>query len=311
MDLDYDILALDVDGTLLDTSGRLSPGNAAAVREARRAGMMVLLASARSPLTILELARVLDLDAPTPRPAPVWKRPSSLNNAPPGAPWPAIAINFNGAVVWSFTARRAISHTPLDGRLAASVIAAARSIDAHALVAIEHIDRVYTDCADPEQLARILGDAALDATSSPLRNRPPYIGPVSGFSHIAPSRLTLLLSEAHANETRRLLMDEYAAPGLISCRSTGVDRIEVQSPGVDKSEALCRIAASLGVPIARVAAVGDGPNDASMLKAVGLGLAVANAWGEARTAADRILTRGSDHDPLTEALEYILRGPRR
>ena len=279
----FDILAIDVDGTLLDTSGRLSRSNADAVRAATGAGVMVILASARPPMTVLDLARTLTLDRPTPR------------IEPSAGAWPAVAINTNGAVVWSFTGARPISHDPLDRSLASSVIAAARSIDPGVLVSVEHLDRWYTDCADPILRAQIIAGV-----------EPHFVGPITSFAHIAPTRLTLLTDADRLTPIRRLLMDDYAAGGLICCRAVGDDRLEVQAPHVDKGEALARIARSLGVVRERVCAIGDGPNDAGMLRFAGLGLAVANAWGDARAAADQPLEADSDHDAVAEAVERFI-----
>lgn len=278
----FDILALDIDGVLLDTAGRLSKPNADAVRAARVAGVMVLFATARPPMTAITLAEKLSLDRPTPRAA--------------GADlWPAISINYNGAVVWSFTARRAIMHDALDPTIASSVIAAARSIDPSVLVSLEHLDRWYTDCAQADRRGRLIAGV-----------EPHFVGPLPSIKHIAPSRLTLVTDPDQLTPVRRLLMDEYAAPGLIACRSTGDDRLEVQAPHVDKASALDRIAQSLGVERKRICAVGDGPNDAGLLRYAGLGLAVANAWGEARTAADQLLSADSDHNPVAEAIERFI-----
>ena len=41
------LVALDIDGTLLDSSNRLSDGNAAAIREALAQGAQVVLATSR------------------------------------------------------------------------------------------------------------------------------------------------------------------------------------------------------------------------------------------------------------------------
>jgi len=278
----YDILAIDVDGTLLNTTGQVSARNAEAVRIALAHHVYVLIATARPPRAVVSLAKELHLDAPIPR-------------AQSTQPWPAVSINYNGAVVWSFTKDQAIAHLPLDRAIAQSVIAAARSVDPNTLVLIERLDRWYTD-RDDESLR-------LDIDT---RGEPGYIGPITSFMHIAPSKLVLLAPADSLTSIRRLVMDDYVSKGHACCRATEPDRLEVQAPGVDKAEALSQLASLLGVPMSRICAVGDGPNDAGMLRAAGLGLAVANAWGEARPAADHILTADSDHDPIAEAVERFV-----
>ncbi len=55
-------LALDVDGTLLTSDHRLTPATRAALAAARRAGVLVVLASARSPLGLLPILGPLGLE---------------------------------------------------------------------------------------------------------------------------------------------------------------------------------------------------------------------------------------------------------
>lgn len=281
----YDILAIDVDGTLLDSAGNVSPRNAEAVQLALDHGVYVLIATARPPRAIASIAAQLHLDKPTPRADSVH-------------PWPAVSINYNGAVLWNLLTQQAIGHTPLDRSIAQSVIAAARSIDPDILVVIEHLDRWYTD-RDDEAIREDID----------TRDEPGFIGPITSFMHIEPSKLVLLASAESLTTVRRLVMDDYVSDGHVSCRATGPDRLEVQAAGVDKAETLSELAASLRVPMSRICAVGDGPNDAGMLRAAGMGLAVANAWGEARAAADHILTADSDHDPIAEVVQrFVLIG---
>ncbi len=278
----FDILAIDVDGTLLNTAGVVSPRNAEAVQLALDHGVYVLIATARPPRAIMALAEQLHLDKPFPR-------------AQSEQAWPAVAINYNGAAVWNLTTQQAVAHAPLDRSIAQSVIAAARSVDPDTLVVIEHLDRWYTD-RDDEALREDID----------TRGEPGYIGPITSFMHIAPSKLVLLASADSLTTVRRLVMDDYVTEGHASCRATGPDRLEVQAPNIDKAETLTLLAGSLSVPMSRICAVGDGPNDAGMLSAVGMGLAVANAWGEARAAADHILNADSDHDPIAEAVERFV-----
>ncbi len=81
--------------------------------------------------------------------------------------------------------------------------------------------------------------------------------------------------------------------------------IHLRSPDVNKGNALRRVSTLLRVPLAEIAAIGDGPNDIEMLKIAGLGFAVANS--------DEIVKRVCTHvtaEPygkgVAEAIEKIL-----
>ena len=74
----------------------------------------------------------------------------------------------------------------------------------------------------------------------------------------------------------------------VSVSSSWHNNFEVNPDGVDKGAALTCLAARLDVPMEQVMAIGDNGNDASMLRAAGIGVAMGNATQEAITAADYI-----------------------
>ena len=84
--------------------------------------------------------------------------------------------------------------------------------------------------------------------------------------------------------------------------ATGYGLIEISAPGTTKGTGLARLAAELGIAPAEVLAVGDMPNDLSMLRWAGLGVAMGNAHPEAVEAADEVTAPNTD-DGLARVLE--------
>ena len=70
---------------------------------------------------------------------------------------------------------------------------------------------------------------------------------------------------------------------------------EILPKGCSKGDLLLRLAELLGIDRKRTVAVGDYDNDVSMLKAAGLGVAVANASDAARAAADLVTVSNEEH----------------
>ncbi len=70
---------------------------------------------------------------------------------------------------------------------------------------------------------------------------------------------------------------------------------EILPKGISKGSVLPRLAEHLGIDMRRTAAVGDYNNDISMLRAAGVGIAVANATPEAKAAADLVTVSNEDH----------------
>ena len=70
---------------------------------------------------------------------------------------------------------------------------------------------------------------------------------------------------------------------------------EILPKGISKGTVLPRLAEHLGIDMSRTVAVGDYNNDVSMLRAAGLGVAVANATPEAKAAADLVTVSNEEH----------------
>ena len=77
--------------------------------------------------------------------------------------------------------------------------------------------------------------------------------------------------------------------------------VEIFSKDAGKGNALLRIANHLGIDQSETIAVGDSPNDETMLRAAGLGLAMGNAWDELLPAADARICTNEEH-----SIKYIL-----
>ena len=85
--------------------------------------------------------------------------------------------------------------------------------------------------------------------------------------------------------------------------SSSVDQnIEINHIKANKGAALQALAKHLNVPISATMSFGDGLNDLSMLRDAGLGVAMANACPEAKACAD-ILTASCDEDGVALAIE--------
>ena len=70
---------------------------------------------------------------------------------------------------------------------------------------------------------------------------------------------------------------------------------EILPKGISKGNLLLKLAEILGIDQKKTVAVGDYNNDISMIKAAGIGYAVANAVPEAKAVADRITVSNLDH----------------
>ena len=95
-----------------------------------------------------------------------------------------------------------------------------------------------------------------------------------------------------------------AIPGLIISSSL-YNNIEINMEGATKGNALLWLASYLGISREETMAFGDGENDLSMLKAAGIGIAMANGIEAAKEAADEI-TLTNDEDGVAAAIERLV-----
>jgi hypothetical protein len=90
--------------------------------------------------------------------------------------------------------------------------------------------------------------------------------------------------------------------------SYGTAELTVFAAGVSKGAAMTQLAARLGIPLSQTLAIGDGVNDVSMLRAAGIGIAMAGAPAVVlRSAA--YTTASNSEDGAAQAIERFILAP--
>ena len=86
------------------------------------------------------------------------------------------------------------------------------------------------------------------------------------------------------------------------------DYLEFVKAGSNKGSGVLKLAELLGIDREDVIAVGDERNDISMIEAAGLGVAMANGREEAKAVADYITENDNNHDGVLEVLKKFVLG---
>lgn len=81
--------------------------------------------------------------------------------------------------------------------------------------------------------------------------------------------------------------------------------LEIMPNGVDKGEALAKLAESLGIDQSETMAFGDQGNDYSMIKWAGCGVAMGNAIDDLKEVAQYV-TASNDDEGIAKALEELI-----
>jgi Cof subfamily protein (haloacid dehalogenase superfamily) len=288
----YQILALDVDGTLLDPDGTLRPRTLAAVARAARAGIRPILCTGRRYRRAQPIARQLGLDAP-------------------------LVCN-SGAIIKDPTSHRTLWRADLDATLAAAVIEMFRTHDQPAVVFTDRDpdDADFIVAAYPTQ--REAFDDYVDQNREHAEINPTWRwnSPVSSpADRLQPRNDPLFHICALGTRSQMLEFQQAVLLELGGWVQTFVQRspryigtmCEVLRHDAGKWTAILELARMWQVDPAAICAVGDDVNDIPMIKCAGLGVAMGHARPEVRSAA-ALITGDHDQDGVAMLVDDVLLG---
>ena len=268
------IIAVDLDGTVLDAEKKITERTLAALEAAAESGIWVVPATGRilkgMPEEILKLG------------------------------WIRYMILANGATVWDRGAESCLYRAEISAETGLEVF---RWLDGFPVI---------YDCYQDNQgwMTASMWENAEAYAPSPfyLQHIRTLRRPVPDLKeHIRRSGTSLQKIQAfcRTTETQRELIGRTAERFPQLAVSTSVARnVEINDGRANKGAALTALAERLGIPMGKVAAFGDGTNDLSMIRAAGMGVAMGNAAEEVKAAADRV-TAGNGEDGVGIAVETL------
>ncbi|MBX7168350.1 MAG: Cof-type HAD-IIB family hydrolase [Pirellulales bacterium] len=274
------LLAIDIDGTLVDPHDQLTPAVRDAVRRAAAAGIKIVLATGRRYGRALPLVTPLEIDAPL--------------------------VTASGSLIKDPATHQTLFRSELDREVLRATLAhvGERGYDA-LLYGDTHAEGFEYYCpratVDEPHLAQFLLLNAGHERHWPTLMHDPPPGIFAGFA--MGERAAMLALDA---ELQQLLPGALYTHVLRSPRYTG-HMCEIARAGVNKWTGVMQVAEAWGIAAEEVCAVGDDVNDLPMIEGAGLGVAMANAVEELRAAADRIAPSNAE-DGLATVVEWILEG---
>ena len=292
------LVALDLDGTLLNHQGQVTPRTRQAIAEAVARGIVVLPATGR-PLSNLP---------------PVVAQLTGVR----------YAITSNGAAVWdlgtdpmsavySRYCNAAEHHTTEPVSLIARPMPVELAREAFALY-MEYPGALSVFCdgrtyRDRVGMARFGVRYARRTGSTEARQ------PNDGRFTVVNDLSEWMSRHAHEVEKFCMFFDtpeeaQAALPRFYALEGAEVvqgapDNIELTAKGVDKGTALLALADRLGIPREATAAFGDSENDRAMLEKAGIAAVMANGMPQIKALADLVSTGDCDHDGVAELFERL------
>jgi Cof subfamily protein (haloacid dehalogenase superfamily) len=259
-------VAVDLDGTLLTSDKRLSVKAIEAVSEARRRGIKVVIATARPPRTVKEIYRHLKLNTHQ--------------------------INYNGALIQHPDHETHLRHEPLSPDLAYAICTVARKTDRKCIIALEILDKWYTDKHDPSLV-----------TETSKSFNPDYVGPLLEPLQQPITKLMVMAPPDRMAIIREVLHKRYKSAATFI---TNEDHLtQIAHFEADKGRGLRFLCEKYGVEPEHVMAIGDGINDVGMIRFAGLGVAMGNGCDEVKEAAD-VVAPTNDADGVSDTFwKYV------
>jgi Cof subfamily protein (haloacid dehalogenase superfamily) len=274
----YRLVALDIDGTLLDSRKRISPRTQEALRAARRAGVHLVLVTGRRYPAARKVADELG---------------GGL-----------LLILHNGALIIENGA--VLRCRPLDRGVARRAIRIGREQGADPVVHCGQrgegrlwVERVaptnpllgyYLDRAHPDVVS--VRDLVEELEEDPIQVM--FGGAMAEMDALLPRLVSELGGAVRVERT------VYPEPGV------GI--LDVLDPGAGKAGALGYLRERWGLARRETLAIGDNWNDREMLEQAGLGLVMGNAEPEMRGLGLPVLP-SNDEDGVAVAVERYVLGP--
>lgn len=269
------LVALDLDGTLLNSQKTISPRNLEALEELRRRGIYMV---------------------------PITGRPAQgLPDAVLALPGLRYAVTSNGATIRDLSTGETLLERHLDAQTALRVLEACQGFDMIRELFRDGLG--YLSQADYEALGRRYESTAMRRYV--LETRRVLPGTVEDHLRTDGRSIEELFFLTDSVETKQRLHQALEGlPGIAFADPFPRD-LEVITGGIDKGEALRYLLNLLDLKPEEVIAMGDGGSDVPMLQAAGIGVAMSNAEEQVKAAADHI-TGDCDADGVAQALETLV-----
>ena len=268
--MSYKIIASDMDGTLLNTQGVVSPENLAAIHEMTERGILFVPASGRGLSEMPEQIKACDEIR--------------------------YVMYSNGAAVLDRkTGEKLLCCMPRE--LSVEVLDVLADYDVH--ITQRQGGECYVDAREqgPEKYEyfHVRKSHAFITWNYGIHKED-----FAAFSRTLDD-VELYVVHFHDPVQRRECLQRFLAAGNVEVAEANPNSLEISAIGASKGSALLRLAEHLGIAREETIGMGDSDNDTAMIKAAGLGLAMENACDELKQAADQVICHCDDH-----AMRYVL-----
>lgn len=272
--MEYQLLAADMDGTLLNSAKTISKGNIAAINKALDAGKHVVICTGRG---MGELKEFL-----------------------PMFPKMRYVLSENGGCIYDIQEKKAVFQLELDKNVTETVLHYAEQRDIMPQILMKGtpvMTRSHVDNLGHFSMAHYSG--AYHSYGWLVDNAYEY------YRQSGQPAEKICLYHTSAEARNQTYTDIRHLP--VTVVFSEATSLEITPLGVDKGKGLQQLCEHLHIFMPQTIAIGDSLNDESVLRTAGLSVAVGNADAEIKEICDHIVA-SNDDDGVAEAIEIWLLG---
>jgi Cof subfamily protein (haloacid dehalogenase superfamily) len=271
-DCRYRMIALDLDGTLLQSSSRqMSDSTIQYLRYLSRRGLTIAFCTGRAASSTYPHIEKLGI--------------GSL---------PLVCTNGAKGMLVHSSSQTSLFDRPLSPDV---------SLRAHQVAkALGHVslwyydEAIYANATNNDHVRLLKLFQKLSKSNITLVDNPETFG--------NPSRIVVLFWDANAHKTARYFQEELHEDATVVPGSKGL-YLEILSGHVHKGNGLQDLCDSLDIPLKNTIAIGDGDNDVEFLDMAGFGICMKNGCSETKKVADAVTQWTNDEDGVIRALQQL------
>lgn len=277
-EVNIELIALDLDGTLLADNGGISGESIRILKEFARRDVTIALSSGRMTDCVLPVADILGIDCPL--------------------------VIYNGAMVKARKSEgsKIIYHNPLPPGHADMILD-------YCIENRFHLNYYLNDILYAQKDKALEKYALIYSRQTGAKFH--FLENMKKLRGSSPTKLILITDVYNEDKSRtRDFQHEHflkTLHGKINLFKTNPEYLEFLNKDVDKGIGLEKLAEFYGIKREKIIAFGDGENDIKMLEYAGIGVALSNAEEKVKRAADYVTEGDNNSAGVAEFLSEMKR----
>ncbi|AUI65767.1 MULTISPECIES: pyridoxal phosphatase [Glaesserella] len=269
--MSYQAIAFDLDGTLLSSQSTILESSKQAIQKARELGLKVFIVTGRHHTAVRPYYAELNLDTPV--------------------------VCCNGTYLYDFHQDKVLISNPLTQQQASHLITSAKALNIHLAV--------YTRDAMTYEVLNPHFTKLMKWVESCPENVRPNVHQVENFQQLIDDNILIwkvLISDPDLEKMQNFV---NKLPLDVSAEWSWVDRVDITRAGNSKGACLAELLKQEKIDPKQVIAFGDNFNDISMLKLVGMGIAMGESEQDVQQSAKRVIGSNNENSIATTLAELL------